>query len=208
VAAAIAIENARLYTLTQQEIAERKRAEAELEKANHELQRLATLDGLTQIANRRQFDDVLQREWRRNAREQAPLALIMADIDYFKRYNDTYGHQMGDDCLKQVARALYDAVKRPGDLVARYGGEEFAMILPQTDAEGAWQMAQAIQKAVQSLQIPHAGSSVDAYVTLSLGVASMIPSPATASEMLITAADQALYHAKDQGRNRIVVKPE
>jgi two-component system cell cycle response regulator len=208
VAAAIAIENARLYTLTQQEIAERKRAEAELAKANRELQRLATLDGLTQIANRRQFDDVLQREWRRNAREQSPLALIMADIDHFKRYNDTYGHQMGDDCLKQVARALYDAVKRPGDLVARYGGEEFAMILPQTDAAGAWQIAQTIQKAVQSLQIPHAGSSVDAYVTLSLGVASMIPSPATASEMLITAADQALYHAKDQGRNQIVVKPE
>lgn len=205
VAAAIAIENARLYTLTQQEIKDRKRAETELAKVNRELQRLATLDGLTQIANRRQFDDTLQREWRRNAREQTPLTLILVDIDYFKRYNDTYGHHSGDVCLKQVARALYEAVKRPGDLVARYGGEEFAIILPQTEVEGAWQMARTLQQAIQALNIPHADSTVAAHVTLSLGGASLIPSPADEAETLITAADQALYRAKAQGRNRIVL---
>jgi len=190
----------------QQEIEERHRAEAALAKANEELSRLATLDGLTQLANRRKFDEYIYAEWRRLAREQLPLSLVLCDIDYFKRYNDNYGHQAGDDCLRQVARAMSRAVKRPADLVARYGGEEFVVVLPNTKAEGAVQVAAAMQQEIAQLKLIHAASEVNPYVTLSLGVASTIPSQTFLPEVLINIADNALYEAKERGRNCIILK--
>jgi diguanylate cyclase (GGDEF)-like protein len=177
-----------------------------LEKANLELQRLATLDSLTQIANRRRLDEYLQREWRRAAREQTLLSLILCDIDYFKNYNDSYGHQAGDDCLQQVAEALSRTVKRAGDLVARYGGEEFTVILPNTPVEGAMQIARLIQQNLQALKIVHPQSAVSEYVTLSIGVTSTVPTPQDSPEKLINVADNALYEAKREGRNRIILK--
>lgn len=177
-----------------------------LEKANLELQRLATLDSLTQIANRRCLDEYLRREWRRAVREQTPLSLILCDIDYFKNYNDSYGHQAGDDCLQQVAEALSRTVKRTSDLVARYGGEEFTVILPNTPVEGAMQIAGLIQQNLQTLKIVHPDSVVNEYITLSIGVTSTVPSPQDTPEKLINMADNALYEAKREGRNRIILK--
>jgi diguanylate cyclase (GGDEF)-like protein len=194
----------------QQEINERKRAEEALQKANRELQRLATLDGLTQVANRYRFDEYLDQEWRRLSRHGAPLSLIMCDVDYFKRYNDTYGHQKGDDCLRAVAQAISHNVRRPADLVARYGGEEFAVILPDTTTEGAAQVAESIRLAVQQLKIEHSQSSASPYVSLSLGVYCIIPdrghpTESLTSKTLIAGADKALYEAKKKGRNCLVV---
>lgn len=139
-------------------------------------------------------------------REQQPLSLILCDIDYFKLYNDTYGHQAGDSCLKQVAGAISRALKRPADLVARYGGEEFAVIMPNTNDAGAIQIAQKLRFEVHQLMIPHAASAVSEYITLSLGVASTIPNQELSAENLIAAADDALYEAKKQGRNQVSVK--
>ena len=130
----------------------------------------------------------------------------MCDVDYFKRYNDHYGHQGGDDCLRQVALAMSRAVKRPADLLARYGGEEFVVILPNTEIEGAVSVAQAIREEMQQLKMPHAQSDVSEYVSLSLGVSSVIPSQILAPETLIATADEALYEAKKQGRNRFILK--
>ena len=178
----------------------------QLEAANQELKRLATLDGLTQLANRRRFDEYLEQEWRRLAMEQKPLSLILCDIDFFKRYNDTYGHQAGDDCLKQVAEALCRAVKRPADLVARYGGEEFAVILPYTNDAGALCVAEFIREEVRNLRLAHGNSTVSPYVTLSLGVAGMIPRLDTTPAVLIAAADAVLYEAKARGRDRAVLR--
>lgn len=178
----------------------------QLKEANRELQQLATLDGLTQVANRRRFDEYLEQEWRRAIREQASLSLILCDIDFFKRYNDTYGHQAGDDCLRAVANAIRQAVKRSGDLVARYGGEEFAVILPHTEALGALRVAEEIQAYVKALQIPHVNSLVTPYITLSLGVATLVPGNESSPAVLISSADQALYQAKAQGRDRYFVK--
>jgi diguanylate cyclase (GGDEF)-like protein len=186
----------------QQELQAQKTA---LEQANLELQRLATLDSLTKVANRRRLDEYLQREWRRAARERTSLSLILCDIDYFKDYNDHYGHQAGDDCLQQVAEAISKAVKRPGDLVARYGGEEFTVILPHTSIEGAVQVAHFIQNNLQELKIVHSYSQVNEYITLSIGVACLVPHPQKLPEQLISLADSALYEAKKQGRNRIVL---
>jgi len=179
----------------------------QLEAANQELHRLACLDGLTQVANRRCFDEYLEQEWRRMAREKTPLSIILCDIDFFKVYNDTYGHQAGDDCLQKVATALRHTVKRPADLVARYGGEEFVVILPNTKAEGAVQVGAAIRNAIRDLQIIHLNSPNE-YVTLSLGVASTIPHPQSSPFRLIAAADQALYKAKAQGRDRCCIHEE
>lgn len=165
------------------------------------MQRLVHLDGLTEVANRRGFDQHLTKEWRRLAREQAPLSLILCDIDYFKRYNDFYGHQAGDDCLRQIAQAIVRAVQRPADLVARYGGEEFAIILPNTDAEGAVQVAQSIGAEIELLNIPHAKSHVSDVVTVSLGISSQVPHQEMSIELLIATADSSLYAAKNQGRN-------
>ena len=140
------------------------------------------------------------------AREQQPLSLILCDVDYFKRYNDTYGHLAGDTCLQRVAGAISRGVKRPADLVARYGGEEFAVVLPNTNALGAVQVAELVRHELNQLMIPHAASAVSKYVSLSLGVSSTIPTQEFSLEQLIAAADKALYEAKEQGRNRVVVK--
>ncbi|MBD2040559.1 diguanylate cyclase domain-containing protein [Microcoleus sp. FACHB-672] len=185
------------------DITARQRAEAALQKANRELERLATLDGLTQVANRRRFDQYLSQEWVRLGREMKPLSLILCDVDYFKNYNDTYGHQAGDDCLQQVARALNRTLQSSAHLLARYGGEEFAIILPNTNAETAFTLAEALRLAVQQLKIEHAKSSVSQYVSLSLGVAAIIPTQEFSPKTLISVADKALYLAKNQGRNRI-----
>ena len=176
----------------------------QLDEANQELQRLAALDGLTQIANRRSFDDYLHYQWKLLARERSPLSLILCDVDFFKRYNDTYGHQGGDDCLKQVAEVIRQAVKRPADLAARYGGEEFAVILPNTEVEGAVRIAEEIRSGLKALGLAHAGSQISDIVTLSLGVASVIPSHDSSWDNLIAQADKALYEAKDRGRDRVM----
>lgn len=180
--------------------------QATLQIANKQLQHLAAIDGLTQVANRRSFDQYLAIEWLRMAREQQPISLIMCDIDYFKSYNDTYGHPAGDSCLQLVAGAISRGLKRPADLATRYGGEEFALILPNTDALGAVQVAEMVHQEIQKLLIPHAASAVSEYITLSLGVASTIPSQGFSIEELIATADAALYEAKKQGRNRFIVK--
>lgn len=195
----------------QQEIQARKEIEAalqksqlELQKLNQELDRLAHLDGLTQTANRRQFDYYLQQEWERLIAQQKPLSLIMCDVDYFKSYNDTYGHQAGDDCLRAVAQAISQAIYGFPGLVARYGGEEFGIILPETQISDAQMIAQNIQQEVKNLQLVHAGSEVSSYITLSLGITCLIPQPHSSPFLLIEWADRALYQAKKQGRNCIV----
>lgn len=183
---------------------QRKQAEEALKVANEELERLASLDGLTGVANRRRFDDYLKQEWYRLRREQQPLSLIMYDVDYFKQYNDYYGHQAGDDCLKAIAQTVTSLIKRPADLLARYGGEEFVILLPNTKAEGALEIAETIRKEVLQLQVPHNDSPVSAWVTVSLGVSSIIPPQEESFEILIMRTDEALYQAKRQGRNQSV----
>lgn len=185
------------------EIEERKRAENALEVANGELERLASVDGLTRIANRRQYDSYLLREWKRMAREQAPIAFILCDIDYFKLYNDAYGHMAGDKCLQQVAQGIRRAVKRPADLVARYGGEEFAVILTNTDIDGAVKVAEDVRKEIGNLKMPHVQSEVGRYVSLSMGVGSTVPGRSDGPEAFVNDVDQVLYQAKEAGRDRI-----
>ena len=177
----------------------------QLEAANQELRSLACVDGLTQVANRRRFDEYLDAEWRRLTREQTPLSLILCDVDYFKLYNDTYGHLAGDLCLQKLAGVLRQTLKRSVDLVARYGGEEFAVILPNTNATGAVLIAETIREQVRGLQIAHGKSPVSQYVTLSLGVASQVPTPDALPAQLIMAADEALYQAKAEGRDRVII---
>ena len=169
----------------QKEISDRQKAEIALQKANQELQQLTMLDGLTKVANRRRFDNYLAQEWQRLTQEGYPLSLILCDVDYFKSYNDTYGHQAGDDCLQQIAQAIKNAVNRPEDLVARYGGEEFAVILPNTKAEGALHIAETIRLKIQSLQLIHIKSPINKYITLSLGVFSTIPAQENSPQSLI-----------------------
>ncbi|BAQ61185.1 serine/threonine protein kinase PrkC [Geminocystis sp. NIES-3708] len=176
----------------------------ELRKANQQLSRLANLDGLTQVANRRHFDNYLQKEWQRHLRQNKHLSLILIDIDYFKPYNDLYGHQKGDDCLIKVAQTISSVIQRPTDLFARYGGEEFAIILPETPPMGAFTVAQSVKDAINELQIIHEQSSVNKYVTLSIGFVSLIPTSQLTPENLITKTDLALYQAKNEGRNRII----
>ncbi|MBN3879973.1 MAG: diguanylate cyclase domain-containing protein [Nostoc sp.] len=175
-----------------------------LEAVNLELQRLVTIDGLTQIANRRRFEEYFFQEWQRLKREQRPLSLILCDVDFFKLYNDTYGHRVGDRCLQKIAQAIKDMIKRPGDLVARYGGEEFAVILPNTDTKGATHVADEICHAVRGLAIPHQNSQVSPYVTISVGFTTEIPQPDSDLEEMIATADRALYKAKAAGRDRFV----
>lgn len=185
-----------------QEIHNRIIAENLLQEANEKLERLVNVDGLTQLANRRCFDEYLQQSWQRLAREQQPLALIMCDIDFFKNYNDTYGHIAGDDCLRKVSLVIHKAVRRPADLAARYGGEEFVLVLPSTDIEGAMLVAQSIGSQLLDLQIPHEDSAVSQFVTLSMGVTSLIPKVDSQPSILLTSADYALYRAKELGRNQ------
>lgn len=183
----------------------RKQAESALERANVALERIARIDELTQVANRRSFDEALVREWQRSTREQAPLSLVMCDIDCFKNYNDLYGHQAGDDCLRQVAQALADCVNRSSDLAARYGGEEFVFLLPQTSLEGAREIAEKARQGIEGLGLKHEASVVRPTVTLSLGVATVVPTMSGEPEVLIKIADEALYRAKEAGRNRVEV---
>lgn len=175
-----------------------------LDEANRELTRLSSFDGLTGIANRRTFDAALSREWRRSARVNAPLTLLVIDVDCFKQFNDAYGHQVGDECLKAVARALATHSRRPADVVARYGGEEFAAVLPDTSVEGALIVAEAMREAVAQLAITHRHSTAAPYVTVSVGIATMTPARSDEHGFagLLKRADQALYRAKSEGRNR------
>lgn len=175
----------------------------ELENVNRELSRLSSLDGLTGIANRRHFDHIYDIEWRRAVRTGQELALIFLDIDFFKNYNDTYGHQQGDDCLKQVAAAAGSVLKRPGDLLARYGGEEFVIILPETDINGAVTVAESVRAAVEACNIPHSASKAASHVTVSIGVAGGPISLPDKPQELIAQADKALYEAKNAGRNQV-----
>ncbi len=167
------------------------------------LESLVSIDGLTEIPNRRRFDEMLDHEWRRTMRVAAPLSMIMMDIDFFKNFNDNYGHAVGDECLRKVAHTLEYSIKRASDFVARYGGEEFAAILPETTIEAALTIAERIRSNVENLAIPHAFSHVSEHVTLSLGAATLIPTGAMAPNNLIEAADKALYKAKEAGRNRV-----
>lgn len=171
-------------------------------KLTENLKQQSNIDGLTQIANRRFFDETFHREWLRSRRLQSPLSLIMCDIDHFKLYNDAYGHQAGDTCLKKVAQALSGATKRPKDLAARYGGEEFVIILPETPPEGATVVAEQVREAVESLRIRHSSSKVAEHVTISLGVATTRTlTQVSAENELIESADKALYASKVNGRN-------
>ncbi len=176
-----------------------------LKKVNKRLRAMSFKDGLTGVANRRRFDEVLQREWDRAMRTADPISLIMMDIDYFKVYNDTYGHQKGDECLKHVARVLQDSVKRSTDLMARYGGEEFAAIVPNTPGDGVLAIAREIRGRLAQENIPHKGSSIGTKVTLSMGLATLVPSRGQCLEELIECADKALYQAKSRGRDRVEV---
>jgi diguanylate cyclase (GGDEF)-like protein len=178
---------------------------AELLSANKQLERLASEDGLTEIANRRHFDVYLATELARARRTKQTVALALCDVDFFKPYNDHYGHPAGDECLKRVAAALQFACRRPADLVARYGGEEFALVLPETELNGALQVAETARKAVEQLNITHGHSNAASHVSISAGVAAQLPGMSITAEQLIMAADEALYQAKHLGRNRVVV---
>ena len=173
---------------------------AQLEEANRRLEALSYTDALTGVANRRAFDEAIDAEWRRGIRSAAPMAVLLADIDHFKLFNDTYGHQAGDKCLARVAGALAGVVRRAGDRVARYGGEEFAVLLPATDAEGAFLIAGRMLASVEALGIPNAGAQAGR-VTVSIGSATAIATDITSTEALVAAADAALYEAKRNGRN-------
>jgi two-component system cell cycle response regulator len=167
------------------------------------LSSMALIDGLTGIANRRSFDSFLTIEWRRASRNRMPLSLILCDVDFFKAYNDTYGHQAGDECLQKVASTISTTANRPTDFVARYGGEEFGMILPDTNASGAVVVAETVRRRVQGQKIPHCASKNNGYITISLGVATIIPTQHTNVPRLLEAADRALYEAKSAGRNQV-----
>ena len=174
----------------------------QLNQANQELQRLSMTDGLTGLANRRMFDEALGREWRRCLRLKKPMSIVMLDVDFFKKYNDRYGHLEGDDCLRAVASELARSAPRPGDLVARYGGEEFVMILADTDYNGANWVANRIRQHVVDLKLVH-GDSHHGYITVSCGVSSVLPVHDLTVENLVKSADNALYLAKNDGRNSV-----
>lgn len=207
---AIEIERNMAYEIMRNMQDELAKANDELEKRNDELQRLSSIDGLTGISNRRTFDDSMVKEWARIKRSkcETELSLVMIDIDKFKLYNDGYGHQQGDDCLKQVAWELNKCIKRDSDLLARYGGEEFVAILPSTSLEGAKHFAEEMRAHVEKLAIPHEYSSSGDIVTLSLGVATFIPDNNNSPEHLIEAADKALFKAKENGRNQVMEAAE
>ena len=181
--------------------AERQNA---LQEANKQLAHLSQTDGLTQIANRRFFDEMLTEEWSRTRREQQPISLVLFDLDFFKQYNDQYGHLQGDECLRSISEVIGSVINRPGDLFARFGGEEFVLLLPNTPQEGAMQLANQCRELVESLAISHHKSSVADVVTVSAGVCTLIPDSTSRERDLLDLTDQALYCAKDRGRNRVV----
>ncbi|MEM1426950.1 MAG: diguanylate cyclase, partial [Cyanobacteria bacterium P01_H01_bin.130] len=191
----LAIANQRLDVLVQ-----------ELEKQNRALSRLAAVDSLTQLANRRRLDDYLAMEWLRLYRTRQPLSFVLCDLDHFKAYNDALGHQAGDACLQKVAAALMAVARRPADLMARYGGEEFALVLPETDVEGALQVAENLRSLLGEWALPHPNNE-GRPITLSMGIACKVPSDLEAVKTLVMEADQALYAAKAAGRNRVIVSP-
>lgn len=191
-------------------ITELKRVENELREnhkklmqANLKLKKISSQDALTGIANRYSFDEYFSQEIKRAVRTKSALSLIMIDIDYFKNFNDTYGHQAGDKCLTEVAKVLDESLGRSGDLVARYGGEEFILVLPGTDEKGAISFAESLRAKVEDLQILHSDSQVNKFVTISLGVFTCYPDQTTTAEIIIEQADKALYKAKEKGRNQI-----
>ena len=186
------------------EVEDRKQAEKILEKSNQKLEQFAFIDALTEIPNRRYFDHYLQQEWKHSVRDKIPMVTIICNIDDFKLYNDTYGHVAGDKCLQQVAQGIHHCIKRPVDLVARYGGEEFAVIMPNTNIEGALTVAKHIKKEIGELKIPHIQSKASRYVSLSMGANSLIPDRFTKPETFINTADQFLYKAKAAGKDCIM----
>ncbi|ODN67120.1 GGDEF domain-containing protein [Methylophaga muralis] len=185
------------------DITERKKTEQELFKLQKELEELSFKDGLTGVANRRMFDNVIETEWLKARQNKQPLSLIVIDIDFFKEYNDCYGHLQGDDCLKQVATTLNNVAARSRDFFGRFGGEEFVMLLPETDNNAAWSIAERCRQALFKKQIPHDRSKVSQLLTISLGVSTMIPSINDEHNELIDRADKQLYQAKQKGRNCI-----
>lgn len=187
------------------DITERKRAEAALKKANQRLQRLAQIDPLTRIANRRRFNDSLMQLWHLCSAPPVPLSLILVDVDHFKKYNDYYGHQAGDHCLQRIAQGMTQCLSRPGEILARYGGEEFALLLPNTDRVYACHLAGQLGDRIAALEIEHLGAPERPIVTLSMGVATLIPQKPIPPRFLVEQADRALYEAKRQGRHRYVV---
>ncbi|MBF0421992.1 MAG: diguanylate cyclase [Magnetococcales bacterium] len=178
----------------------------QLVELNKRLRDLASIDGLTGIPNRRRFDEFLHQEWNRALRDQTPLSLILMDIDFFKPYNDNYGHAEGDDCLKKVARTMAASITRGIDLLARYGGEEFVCVLPDTDTSGMTKVGNRLREAIIAQKIPHEHSKAASHVTISMGGVSTIPDRQFLPENLIQSADQFLYKAKKQGRNRLIVE--
>lgn len=185
------------------DISERKKTEQELIKLQKELEELSFKDGLTGVANRRMFDSVIETEWLKARQNKQPLSLIIIDIDFFKEYNDFYGHLQGDDCLKQVAETLNNVKARSRDFFGRFGGEEFIMLLPEADENAAWSIAERCRQALFKKQIPHEQSKVSQLLTISLGVSTMIPSQDDEHNELISRADKQLYQAKQKGRNCI-----
>jgi diguanylate cyclase (GGDEF)-like protein/PAS domain S-box-containing protein len=186
-----------MILLAIEDITERKMAEEQLKF-------IASMDGLTGIANRRHFDTTLDLEWRRAMRSVSPVSLIMIDIDFYKNYNDSYGHLAGDSCLQKIAHTIRDSLRRAGNFAARYGGEEFTVILPDTNAKEAYVFAESLREKIENLNIEHKDSIVGSNVTVSLGVSSLIPDKNRTRDELISLADKALYKAKQGGRNRVV----
>jgi diguanylate cyclase (GGDEF)-like protein/PAS domain S-box-containing protein len=186
------------------DITAKKEFEDTLLQSNNDLKKLSNLDGLTQISNRRHFDEVLEREWKISLRNNSPISLIMFDIDQFKKYNDTFGHQQGDCCIREVARVSKSLLKRPNDFIARYGGEEFAVILPNTDKEGAKKVAEKIRIMIENTSIPLQNVKGGSFVTVSLGVATIVPTNMVHFTQLIDFSDTALYYAKNSGRNTMI----
>lgn len=186
------------------DISERKKTEQQLLALQKQLEEFSYQDGLTGVANRRMFDAVLERGWSDARRHQQPLSLIMVDIDFFKQYNDYYGHLQGDEVLKQVAKLLNGAGLRAKDFFARFGGEEFALVLPETNLMSAIKIAERCRQLIFKAQIPHAASALSQVLTISMGVASIIPASQDTSKAFVQEVDRLLYQAKDQGRNRIM----
>ena len=193
------------HKVLEQQIEERKNTEILLREANSTLATLSREDALMGIGNRRYFDEYLQQEWRRAVHNGKSLSLLIGDVDFFKKYNDSYGHIAGDKCLQKIARVLLGTVDRPGDLVARYGGEEIAIVLPSTTVAGVYNLAEKIHHALAELALPHKQSPLGGIATMSFGCGTYLPTHDSPMEVFVNAVDAALYQAKHQGRNQTVV---